>query len=117
MMHVWNGVKCRMSSQRAKIAKKKAMAGAELVAAGAALTGGSILMEELFNSKTPQVEDHNNVYATDSGATLFKVESLAGQEDTITNMEVLGWIIFGLILILLSIPMVRAILKIMRTCK
>ena len=52
----------------------------------------------------------------DSGATLFKVELLAGQEDTVTNMEIVGWIVFGLILILLFIPVVRAILKIMRTC-
>ena len=58
---------------RAKIAKKKAMAGVELVGGGAALTCGSILMEELVNSKTPQIRGYNNVYATDSGATLFGV--------------------------------------------
>ena len=72
--------------------------------AGAALTGGSILMEELVNSKTPQIQGHHNVYTVDSGPTQFKVELLAGQDDTISNMEIIGWVIFGLILILLSIP-------------
>ena len=61
-----------MSSSRAKIAKKKAVAGAEIVATGAALTGSSILIEELVNTKIPQVQGHDNIYATDSGATQSK---------------------------------------------
>ena len=89
-MHLWNSIKWRILSQRAKITKKKVMAGAELKAVGAALTGGSLLIEELASSKTPQVKGHDNIYATNNEATLLKVESLAGQEDTVSNMEVVG---------------------------
>ena len=32
-------------------------------------------------------------------------------------LEITGWVIFGTILILLSIPVIRAILRIMRTCR
>ena len=32
-------------------------------------------------------------------------------------LEITGWVVFGIILILLSIPVIRAILKIMRTCR
>ena len=56
-------------------------AGAELLAAGAALTGGAMLLEEAAKPKETPVVGHDNVYSTDNGATLFNVEMLAGQED------------------------------------
>ena len=97
--------------------RQKAMAGAELVAAGAALTGGSILMEKMVDSDpSPQLSGHDNVYAVDSSLSFFKVESLAGK-DEISTIEIVGWVIFGLILLLLSVPIVRAKIRIMRICK
>ena len=48
-------------------------------------------------------------------AQFIKIESLAGQ-DNMSVLEVTGWVLFSLILILLSIPVFRAILKIMKTC-
>ena len=73
IMKLCNSVKRRLLSQRAKVVKQKAMAGVELLGAGAALTRGSMLLEEMVSSKNPQVEAHDNVYATDKGTTLFKV--------------------------------------------
>ena len=97
--------------------RQKAMAGAELVAAGAALTGGSILMEKMVDSDpSPQLSGHDNVYAVDSLPSFFKVESLAGKED-ISTIEIVGWVIFGLILLLLSVPVICAIIQIMKTCR
>ena len=97
------------------MAKQKAMAGVELVGAGAALTGGSILMEKMVESPpSPQVTGHDNIYAADSSPSFIKIESLAGK-DNMSALEITGWVLFSIILILLSIPVIRAILRIMRT--
>ena len=64
-------------------------------------------MEKMVESRTPQIQGHDNVYAADSDATLSKVESLAGQDsDSISDLEIAGWVIFALILILLTISVV-----------
>ena len=64
-----------------KIAKQKAMTGVELVGSGAALTGGSILMEKMVESPPgPQFTGHDNIYAADSSPSFIKIESLAGQD-------------------------------------
>ena len=49
-MKMWADIKKRLSKSRMKIAKQKAVAWIELVGAGAALTGGSILMEKMLES-------------------------------------------------------------------
>ena len=96
--------------------RQKAVAGAELVAAGTALTGGSILMEKIVDSgPSPQLSGHDNVYAVDLSPSFFKVELLAGKED-ISTIKIVGWVIFGIILLLLSVPVIRAIIRIMKTC-
>ena len=43
-MNIWSSVKRRMKTKRAKAIKKKAAAAGELVVAGAALTGGALLL-------------------------------------------------------------------------
>lgn len=75
-----------------------------------------MLLEEMVSTKNPQVEGHNNIYATNNGETLFEMELLAGQEDKVTTMEIIGYIVFVLIVLLLFIPCVHAILRIKRTC-
>ena len=45
MVQMWTKIKRRLNKDRKKLVRQKAVMGAELVAAGAALTGGSILME------------------------------------------------------------------------
>ena len=55
-------MKRRMNKDRRKLVRQKAMAGAELVAASTALTGGSILMEKMVDSDpSPQLSGHDNV--------------------------------------------------------
>ena len=76
-MNIWSSVKRRMQTKRAKAIKKKAVAAGELVAAGVALTGGSLLLEEMVKPGEPKLASHDNVYATDNDATLFKYETLA----------------------------------------
>ena len=49
-MQMWTKIKRRMNKDRRKLMRQKAVAGAELVAAGTALTGGSILMENMVDS-------------------------------------------------------------------
>ena len=56
------------------------------------------------------------MYATDNGASLFKVETLGGQEDEITMSEIIGWVILICLFILLFIIFARAIIKIKKTC-
>ena len=74
-------------------------------------------MEKMVESKTPQVTGHDNIYAADSGPSIFKVESLAGQDsDSISALEITGWVIFALILVMLTVPVVHAILQIMKIC-
>ena len=102
--------------QNAAKIRNKAFAGVELVAAGAALTGGAMLLEEAATPKKPPVPGHDNVYATDNGASLFKVETLGGQEDEITTSEIIGWVILICLFILLFIIFARAIIKIKKTC-
>ena len=96
--------------------RNKAFAGAELVAAGAALTGGAMLLEEAAKPRQTQAPGHDNVFATDNGASLFKVETLGGQEDEITTSEIIGWVIITCLFILLAIIFSRAIIKVKKTC-
>ena len=116
-MQMWARLKRRMNKDRRKLVRQKAMAGAKLVAACAALTGGSILMEKMVDSDpTPQLNGHDNVYAVDSSPSFFKVESLAGK-DELSTIEIVGWVVDGLILLLLTVPLIHAIIKIMKICK
>ena len=91
LMNPWTAIKKRFTGKNAKAIRNKAFAGAELVATGAALTGGAMLLEEAATPKRTPVSGHDNVYATDNGALLFKVETLGGQEDNkITTSEMIG---------------------------
>ena len=96
--------------------KNKAFAGAELVTAGTALTGGVMLLEEAAKPRQTEAPGHDNVFATDNGASLFKVETLGGQEDEITTSEIIGWVIITCLFILLAIIFSRAIIKVKKTC-
>ena len=74
-------------------------------------------MEKMVDSQpSPQVTSHNNIYVADSIPSFIKIESFAGEED-MSALKITGWVMFSIILILLSIPVIRAILKIMRTCR
>ena len=105
-MNIWSKIKRRLNKDRRRIVKHKAITGVELVGAGAALTGGSILMEKMIESPPgPQVTGHDNIYAADSSPSFIKIESLAGEDD-MSTLEITGWIIFSIILMLLTIPVV-----------
>ena len=76
------------------------------------------MMEKMVETPSgPQVAGHDNVYAADSSPSIIKFESLADGQDTMSSLEVIGWIIFSLILVLLTIPVVKAILRIIKTCQ
>ena len=79
-MNPWTSIKRRLTTKNAKAIKKKAFAGAELVGAGAALT--AMLLEEMVKSKEPQVVDHDNICATDNGATYSNTKHLRGRRTT-----------------------------------
>merc|ERR1712240_814574 len=64
----------------------------------------------------PQLAGQDNVYATDNGATLFKYETLAEEDDGITTAQILGYVLLVLIAVLLLFPLARAIIKIKRMC-
>ena len=114
---MWTKIKQRMNKNRRKVIRQKAVTGMELVGAGAALTGGSILMEKMVDSEpSPQLSGHDNIYAVDLSPSFIKIESLASKED-MSALKITGWVVFGIILILLSIPVIHAILRIMRTCR
>ena len=74
-------------------------------------------MEKMVDSDpNPQLSGHDNEYVVDSSPNFFKVESLASK-DKISTIEIVGWVFFGLILLLLSVPVVHAIIRIMKICK
>ena len=66
VVNPWTAIKKRFTAKNAKAIRNKAFAGAELVTAGAALTGGAMLLEEAATPKRTQVAGHDNVYATDN---------------------------------------------------
>ena len=116
-MNIWSSVKRRMQTKRAKAVKKKAVAAGELVTAGVALTGGSLLLEEMVKPGEPKLAGHDNVYATGNDATLFKYETLAEQDDDgIATAQIIGYNLLVLIAIMLLFPIARAIVKIKRMC-
>ena len=51
MMQMWTKIKQRMNKDRQKVIREKAVAGMELVEAGTARNGGSILMEKKVDSE------------------------------------------------------------------
>ena len=115
-MNPWQAIKRRFTRKNAAKLRNKIFAGAELVAAGAALTGGALLLEEAAKPGLPQASGHDNVIATDNGASIFKVETLGGQEDETTTSEIIGWVIFTCLFIILAIILSRAVIKVKKTC-
>ena len=113
-MNLWSGIRKRFQTKTAKRVKSKVLAGVELVGAGAALTGGAMLLEEAAKPKLPQ--GHDNVYATDNGATLFKYETLASEDEGISTSEIIGYAILAICMVLFSIMFAWAILKIKQMC-
>ena len=92
------------------------MAGVELVGAGAALTGSAMLLEEATKPEVAPTSGHGNVYATDNGATLFKYETLASEEEAVTTSEIIGYVILAICMVLFFIMFARAIIKIKQMC-
>ena len=92
------------------------MAGVELVGAGAALTGCAMLLEEATKPKLAPTSGQDNVYATDNGATLFKYETLASEEEAVPTSEIIGYVILAICMILFFIMLARAIIKIKQMC-
>ena len=86
ILNPWITIKKRFTVKNTVKIRNKALAGAELVAAGAVLTGGAMLLEEAATPKRTPIPGHNNVYAMDNRASLFKVETLGGQEDNEITM-------------------------------
>ena len=115
-MNPWQAIKRRFTRKNAAKPRNKIFAGAKLVAAGAALTGGALLLGEAGKPRQTQAPGHDNVIATDNGASLFKVETLGGQEDETTTSEIIGWVIFTCLFIILAIILSRAIIKVKKTC-
>ena len=77
-MKMWTKIKRRMNKDRRKVIRQKSLAGMELVRAGTALTGGSILMEKMVDLEpSPQLSGHDNIYTVDSLPSFIKIESLA----------------------------------------
>ena len=73
-----------------------------------------MLLEEAAKPKPPQ--GHDNVYATDNGATLFKYETLASEGEGISTSEIIGYTILAICMVIFSIMFARAILKIKQMC-
>ena len=113
-MNLWSGIRRRFQTKTAKRIKGKVLAGVKLVGAGATLTGGAMLLEEAAKPKLPQ--GHDNVYAMDNGATLFKYETLASEDEGISTSEIIGYAILAICMVLFSIMFARAILKIKQIC-
>ena len=111
---MWSGIRRRFQTKAMKRVKGKVMTGVELVGAGAALTGGAMLLEEATKPKLPQ--GHDNVYATDSGPSLFKYETLASEDDGISESEIIGYAIITISLIIFSIIFAKIIIRIKRAC-
>ena len=106
-----------MQTKRAKAIKKKELTAGELVGAGTTLTSGSLLLEEVVKPGEPQLARHDNIYATDNGATLLKYETLAKQDDDgIKTAQIIGYILLVLVAIMLSFPIACTIVKIKRMC-
>ena len=75
-----------------------------------------MLLEEVAKPSEPQLAGHENVYATDNGATLFKYETLADKDDGVTTAQILGYVLLVFIAILLIFPLAKAIMKIKKMC-
>ena len=116
-MKVWQNIKKRLrKAGHMKEIKKKAVTRHELVGAGALLTGGSVMMECLTKDTSPQISGQDIVYNSDSSPAIIKFESLSKGQHKMTTLETLGWVIFGLFLILFTIPVIKVIKKILRIC-
>ena len=111
---MWSGIRRRFQTKAMKRVRSKVMTGVELVGAGAALTGGAMLLEEAAKPKLPQ--GHDNVYATDSGPSLFKYETLASEDDGISASEIIGYAIITISLVIFSIIFAKIIIRIKRAC-
>ena len=88
----------------------------ELVAAGRLLTRGLVMMEKLTENSSPQISGLEVTYNSYSGMTLIKFESLHGEATKMSTLKIVGWGLFATFIILLAIPITKAIIKILKIC-
>ena len=79
------------------------------------MKGGSRIVEKLTEDSSPQISASEVTYNADSGTALIKFETVSG-ESKMTNLEILGWVIFSVCMVILAIPAYKAIKKILNIC-
>ena len=95
--------------------KKKAITGLELLAAGGLLTEGSRIVEKLTEDSSPQISASEVTYNAECGNALIKFETVSG-ESKMTNLEILGWVLFAVCMAILAIPATKVIIRILNVC-
>ena len=97
--------------------KRIATTTLKLLAAGELLTGVLVMMHKLTETSSPQISGQDVTYNSDMGMALIKFESLQGGGQTkMSTPKIVGWILFRTFIILLAIPVIKAIIKIIKIC-
>ena len=72
-MRFWESIKKRLNrSGCMKVIKNKTTTGLELVAVGGLLTGGSVMMERLTETSSPQIPGQDVTYNSDMSLAFIK---------------------------------------------
>ena len=86
IMKSFDNIRKRLTKNN-KILKKKAITGLEI----------------LTEDSSPQISASEVTYNADSGNALIKFETVSGESE-MTNLEILGWVLFSVCMVILAIP-------------
>ena len=87
---------------------KKIVTATELVVAGALLTAGGNMVDKLSEDSAPQITASEVTWNQDQGKALFEIKTVQ-RDSGLSGWGLSGYIVLALGMIVLAIPMIKAI--------
>ena len=114
-MNLYTKMKKKMKGKKTKALKKKIITAGEIFVAGALLTAGGNMVDNLSEDSSPQISASEVNWIQDQGKAL--IEFKTNQHDSgFSAWGATGYIMIGLGMILLAIPTIKFIQWIKKSC-
>ena len=113
-MNLYNKMKKKLQKNK-KILKKKIVTAAELLVAGALLIARGNMVDKLSKDSAPQITASEVTWNQDQGKALFEIKTVQ-RDSGLSGWGIGGYIILALGMIILAIPVIKAIKWIIKSC-
>ena len=115
-MNLYTKRKKKMKGKKTKALKKKIITAGEIFAAGALLTAGGNMVDNLSEDSSPQISASEVNWIQDQGKALFEIKTFQ-RDSGFTAWGARRYIMLALGMILLAIPTIKFIHWIRKSCR